>query len=228
MAADDATTAPSGTARLVEATIALLDDEGPHAVRARAVASAAGTSTMALYGGFGGMPGLLRAVSDEGFERLGAAFRGAARTEDAVHDACLQALLYRSFARAHRHLFDLMFGLSAPGGVRPGPRDAAGDARGTSTAFDAAYRPIVEVAGRLVSTGRIATADPQAVAGQLWSFAHGFITLEMAGHHAHVADPLRDVMLPLGINVMVGLGDEPDRARRSTIAAAATAGLAPA
>ena len=56
--------------RLVEAAADLLSEEGPAALSARRLAREAGTSTMAVYTHFGGMPALVRAVVAEGFARL--------------------------------------------------------------------------------------------------------------------------------------------------------------
>jgi hypothetical protein len=49
----------------------------------------------------------------------------------------------------------------------------------------------------------------------LWSFVHGFITLELAEHFVEVDDAVAQVLLPLGVNVAVGLGDERERAQAS-------------
>ena len=44
---------------------------------------------------------------------------------------------------------------------------------------------------------------------------HGFITLELAGHFAEIDDPVARVLLPTGVNIAVGLGDERERAQAS-------------
>ena len=56
--------------RLVRATIGLLAEQGPSAIKARTVAEASGLSTMAVYTHFGGIPDLIRAVVDQGFKEL--------------------------------------------------------------------------------------------------------------------------------------------------------------
>ena len=56
-ASEDAT--PDGAPeRVVQATIRLLAEQGPSAIKARTVASASGLSTMAVYHHFGGIAGL--------------------------------------------------------------------------------------------------------------------------------------------------------------------------
>ncbi len=53
------------------------------------------------------------------------------------------------------------------------------------------------------------------VAAQLWSFVHGFITLELAEALVECDDPARQVLLPMGVNLSVGLGDTRERAQAS-------------
>lgn len=58
---------PSVRDKLLHAAVGLLDEHGPDALQTRKVASAAGTSTMAVYTHFGGMRGLIAAVAEEGY-----------------------------------------------------------------------------------------------------------------------------------------------------------------
>jgi hypothetical protein len=37
-------------------------------------------------------------------------------------------------------------------------------------------------------------------------YAHGFVTLELAGHFADVADPPSEILVPMCNNLVVGLG----------------------
>jgi AcrR family transcriptional regulator len=202
------TTAPDLRPRLLDATIALLAEQGPAAVRARTVSSAVGASTMMVYKLFGGMPGLLTAACDEGFRRLAERFDAAPRTGDAVADAAVLALIHRQGALENPHLYDLMFGPA-----NPTEADAPG--------FTAAYGQLLACAEALVASGRIRPGDPEAIAAQLWSFVHGAITLELAGHLARFDDAVEAVLVPLATTVMAGLGDDVDRARASTLQARA-------
>jgi AcrR family transcriptional regulator len=200
--------------RLVEAAIRLLAEQGPSAIKARTVASAAGLSTMVVYSHFGGIPELTRAVIDQGFKELDAAFRKLPVTDDPMTDLALQALTCRWVARENPHLYDLMFGLSTRGSYRPQQTESS-CASGRSHAFLGAYTHVLDACARLVNTGRVRPQDPQCVAAQLWSFAHGFITLELAETFIGFDDPARQVLLPLGVNVCVGLGDTRERAEAS-------------
>ena len=77
---------PDARTRLIEATIRLLEREGPSEVKARSVTSEAGVSTMGVYTHFGGVPELLQAVAEEGLRRLVAAFESVPITDDPLAD----------------------------------------------------------------------------------------------------------------------------------------------
>jgi AcrR family transcriptional regulator len=206
-------------ARLIDATTRLLAEQGPSAIKARNVAAAAGLSTMAVYSHFGGIPELTRAVTDHGFTALGAAFAQVPITDDPVADLAATALTCRRVARESPHLYDLMFGLSNRATYRPlVARGTASPA--TTQGYRTAYALLLSVCARLVESGRVNEHEPAAVASQLWSLVHGFITLELAGTFTHSADPVRDVLFPLGVNFVVGLGDSRELAERSHLAAA--------
>ena len=63
---------------MLHAAVGLLDEHGPDALQTRKVASAAGTSTMAVYTHFGGMRGLIAELADEGYRQFDAALTVAA------------------------------------------------------------------------------------------------------------------------------------------------------
>jgi AcrR family transcriptional regulator len=200
--------------RLVRATIRLLAEQGPSAIKARTVAAEAGMSTMVVYSHFGGVPELIRAVLDHGFLELEQAFLQTPVTDDPVADLFGMALRTREIARANPHLYDLMFGLSTRATYRPTP-DKDVRRSGHSPAFQAAYVHLSDACARLVGSGRVQAQDPRVVAAALWSFVHGYITLELGDHFAEFDDPVGQVMLPMGVTFCVGLGDTTERARAS-------------
>jgi len=51
---------------------------------------------------------------------------------------------------------------------------------------------------------------------------HGFVTLELSDHFTQFEDPAASILLPLGIQLAVGLGDDPARAFASHERAART------
>lgn len=209
--------------RLIAATTRLLAEQGPSAIKARTVASAAGLSTMAVYHHFGGIPELIRAVIDRGFEELDGAFSQLPVSEDAIADLFALALTCRRVARENPHLYDLMFGLSTRATYRP-PTDSDVRLSGRSPVFRVAYAHVAHACARLVSSGRVRQQDPEVVAAQLWSFVHGYTTLELAETFVEFDDPIRQV-LSMGVNLAVGLGDTRERAQASHEAVARRYGL---
>jgi AcrR family transcriptional regulator len=207
--------APNGVPeRLIHATIGLLAEQGPGAIKARTVASAAGLSTMAVYSHFGGIPELTRAVIDYGFKELDNAFSQLPVTEDPIADLAVRALTCRRVARENPHLYDLMFGLSTRATYRP-LSDPDTRLSGSSPAFRGVYAHVAAACARLVDSGRVRQQDPDVVTAQLWSFVHGFITLELGETFLECDDPVRRVLLPMGVNLCVGLGDTRERAQAS-------------
>jgi AcrR family transcriptional regulator len=201
--------------RVVQATIRLLAEQGPSAIKARTVASASGLSTMAVYHHFGGIAELIRAVVDQGFKELDRAFSRVPVTEDPLADLVVLALTCRRVARENPHLYDLMFGLSTRRATyRPLP-DSDVRFSGRSPAFQGAYLHLSEACARLMSSGRVRQQEPEALAAQLWSFVHGYITLELAEHFVEFDDPVAQVLQPMGVNLAVGLGDKRERAQAS-------------
>jgi AcrR family transcriptional regulator len=198
----------------VQAAVGLLAEQGPSALKVRAVASASGLSTMVVYSHFGGIPELMRAVIDHGFKELGAAFGRVPVTEDPIADLFAMALTCRRQARENPHLYDLMFGLSTRATYRPLP-DTDRRLSGHSQAFREAHAHVTAACERLVHTGRIERQEPEAIAAQLWSYVHGYITLELAEHFVEFDDAVTQVLLPMGVNFSVGLGDQRERAEAS-------------
>ncbi len=47
-------------------------------------------------------------------------------------------------------------------------------------------------------SGRVRQQEPEVLAAQLWSFVHGFITLELAEHFVEFDDPVAQVLVPMG------------------------------
>jgi len=205
--------------RLVQAAVGLLAEQGPSALKVRAVASASGLSTMVVYSHFGGIPELMRAVADHGFRELGAAFGRVPVTEDPAADLFAMALTCRRQARENPHLYDLMFGLSTRATYRPLP-DTDRRLSGHSQAFREAHAHVTAACERLVRSGRIERQEPEAIAAQLWSYVHGYITLELAEHFVEFDDAVALVLVPMGVNFTVGLGDQRERAEASHAAGA--------
>jgi len=88
-------------------------------------------------------------------------------------------------------------------------------ASGRSPAFLDTYQHLVDACARLVASGRLGRTGPEAVAARWWTTVHGFIGLELAHHFENFDDPVKDVLEPMAVNLMVGLGDQPRKVRAS-------------
>lgn len=210
---------PDPRSRLLKAAIRLLATHGPSEIKARSVSSEAGLSTMGVYTQFGGVSELLQAVAEEGFQQQAAIFSRVANTQDAMTDLCAMALACRDFAMRNAHLYDLMFGLSIQGRYSPVRGESATVPKVGSDAFMGSYSHLVGGCERLIQRNCVRKMGPDLMAAQLWSALHGFILLELGGHFAATANPPAEILVPMCINLIVGLGAD----RESAQASAATA-----
>ncbi|GHG01049.1 MULTISPECIES: TetR/AcrR family transcriptional regulator [Amycolatopsis] len=209
-------------ARLVEAAIRLLDENGPEALQARKLAAEVGVSTMAVYTHFGGMAALVDEVARAGFLRLSEWLAGVPLTDDPVADIFSLARTYRQAVAEQPQLFAVSFGQSAPGGKRATLSDLT-TAEGREAAQEGleAFAHIVRATERAIAAGRFRPSDEYQAAAQLWSALHGFVTLEASGHFGPGEQGIDHILIPLGITMAVGLGDTVDEAGRSAEAARA-------
>jgi AcrR family transcriptional regulator len=183
--------------RLLEVAADLLSEEGPGALSARRLARDAGTSTMAVYTHFGGMPALVRAVVAEGFARLYDRVAEVGQSDDPVADLVASAVAYRAHALADPHLFLVMFGSAS-----------LGEYRLTEEELEvglAAFGQLVAAVERVMDAGMIRRADPRAVAGQFWAALHGYVMIELSGLSHVVEDPEGQILQPLLANLLSAL-----------------------
>src|SRR5436309_15180812 len=94
---------------LMESAGHLIATEGPTRLTLRRLAEAVGTSTMAIYTHFGGMPELRRAVRREGFARLTARLAGVARADDPLADLARIGHAYYENATTNPDLYRIVF-----------------------------------------------------------------------------------------------------------------------
>jgi len=183
---------------LIERAAELLAAREP--VTLRGLAAAAGTSTMAVYTHFGGMPGLWAAVRAEGFTRLARRLATLRPTDDAVTDLTAVGAAYVANALASPSLYLTMFD----------NRHALDDPRIAATGFEV----LVEAASRARADKRFArTVEPAAAATRLWASTHGMVMLVLTG--ALVRADLGRHLPPMWAAAYVGFGDKPGLARQS-------------
>jgi AcrR family transcriptional regulator len=189
---------PDVRRRLIEVAADVLGEEGPAALSARRLARDAGTSTMALYTHFGGMPGLVQAVVEEGFRRLYDRVDAVELTDDPIADLAASAAAYRSNALANPHLYSVMFGSASLGRYRLHDEELEVGL--------AAFGQLVGLIERAMESGGLRRAEPAPVAAQFWTALHGFVVLEIADFYRLIDDPETQVLQPMLGHLLAGLG----------------------
>ncbi len=185
--------------RLIEAAARLLADEGPAALSTRRLAAEVGTSTMAVYTHFGGLPELVKAVVREGFKRLADHMAAVPETDDSLADLAALGEAYRANAHDNPQLYAVMFGSASLGGYRLHD-DELDEGRYT-------YDVLVAATQRTIDAGIFKPGDANAIAAQLWSATHGFVMLELAGYMAADREPdaVDDVLNPMLAGIVTAL-----------------------
>lgn len=154
--------------RLVNSATELLATRPQESVTVRAVATAAGASTTAVYSLFGGKDGLVEAVRGTAVAGLFQAVSTVPTSDDPLADLCALAAAYRQWGREHRHLYTVLFG-----GVQ------AFQPTGALGATDP-MRPLIAAIDRAVAESVLDGESP-SIALSLWATLHGLVTLELAG-----------------------------------------------
>jgi AcrR family transcriptional regulator len=204
------------SAEVIAAGVRLLERDGIGALSARNVATEAGTSTMAVYTHFGGMTGLLDAIAVDVFERFAQALTEVPQTDDPVADFLAMGLAYYRFAQANPQRYQLMFGTTAPASIARFRTDLTVTGSASNrTEWALSFRALHRAVHRMMAAGRIRDDDELAVAGRLWSLNHGAVMLEMVGFFGHEGHGLSQILGPLVIDTLVGMGDDRGAAMRS-------------
>ncbi len=210
--------------QLIEGGMAILERDGVAGLSARKLAAETGTSTMAVYTHFGGMTGVVDAIAGEAFGRFTRALTEVEHTADPVADFFVMGARYREFALANPQRYQLMFGTSV-GSLNSYHADltTTGNASGRAD-FGVSFEALLTMVRRMIDAGRIRDDGESVIAGRLWSFTHGEVLLEIAGFFGREDRGLTEVLVPLTVDVLVGMGDDRDRVGDSFLAAAARLG----
>ncbi|GAA1165602.1 TetR/AcrR family transcriptional regulator [Kitasatospora gansuensis] len=152
----------------MECATELLATRPQESVTVRAVATAAESSTAAVYSLFGDKEGLIGAVRDRAVAGLFRALAAAPNSEDPLADIYTLAAAYRRWGHGHSHLYSVLFG-----GVQSfKPSGVVGT--------DDPVRPLITAIDRAV-TESVLDGEATAIAVSLWVTLHGLVTLELAG-----------------------------------------------
>lgn len=205
---------------MLHAAVGLLDEHGPDALQTRKVAGAAGTSTMAVYTHFGGMRGLIAAVAEEGLRQFDAALTVPA-TADPVADLFVTGAAYRRYAIGRPHMYRLMFGSTSAHGINAPAHNVLTLSVAEIERSYPSFAHVVRGVHRCMLAGRITVgaanddASVVATAAQFWALIHGFVMLELAGYYGDDASAVAPVLGAMTTNLLVALGDSPERVSRS-------------
>ncbi len=205
---------------LLRVAVDTLNQDGPDGLQTRKIASAAGTSTMAVYTYFGGMPGLIAAIADEGLRQFDAAMT-MPQTEDPVADLVATGIAYRRYAIERPHMYRLMFGSTSAHGINAPAHDVLTLSLAEISDHYPSFAHVVRGVHRCMLAGRIDAGSPDddatvvATAAQFWASVHGFVMLELAGYYGAQGSAVVPVLAGLTGNLLVALGDSPERVQQS-------------
>jgi AcrR family transcriptional regulator len=208
---------------LLHAAVEILNEHGPDALQTRKIARAAGTSTMAVYTHFGGMPALIAEVAEEGLRQFDAALT-VAPTPDPVADLIATGIAYRRYAIEHPHMYRLMFGSTSAHGINAPAHNVLTLTLAEINENYPSFAHVVRGVHRSMVAGRItgrsgASADDDAtvvaIAAQFWAAIHGFVMLELAGHYGAGTSAVGPVLAGLTTNLLVALGDSAEQVEQS-------------
>jgi AcrR family transcriptional regulator len=201
--------------QLVEAGMRVLERDGMAALSARKLAAETGTSTMAVYTHFGGMTGLIDAIAGETFVRFTAALTEVEQTDDPVADFFVMGVHYREFALANPQRYQMMFGTSADSLDRHHADLTVTGSASDRAEFAVSFEALLEVVRRMIGAGRIRDDGASVVAGRLWCITHGAVLLEIAGFFGHEGHGVTEILAPITVDVLVGMGDDRRRTNQS-------------
>jgi AcrR family transcriptional regulator len=154
--------AQTSTAAIVAAGRRLLEERGTDSLTMREVAVAVGVRAPSLYKRVSGRSDLFRLILEDVADELTTVLDAAASSGEPVADLRAMLVAYRRFAHANPVAYTLMFG------PHPPPGQTGRSARSAATFM----RIVTELAGpqQALPTARYIVA-----------WAHGFITMELAG-----------------------------------------------
>ncbi|MFE9659631.1 MULTISPECIES: TetR/AcrR family transcriptional regulator [unclassified Streptomyces] len=205
---------------LLDQAARVLAEEGAAALSVRRLVKAVSTSTMAVYTHFGSMPGLVRALMTEGFDRFHerVARAAAAHPDDPVAELAALCRAYQDFAHDEPDVYAVMFGGSAFAGFALTEEDRRLGIH--------VLRPPRDAIRRCLTAGRFrAGGDPDLLVRQLFCQMHGLAQLGRAGYIAGSFGP-PEVLRGMVLDFVRAAGDRPDEAETSVATGLGTGGAA--
>lgn len=156
--------------RLLSRASHIVSESGVGSLSLRALATAEGTSTSAVYSLFGGKPGLLGSLYEAAFSSFGQAQRAVPVSTDPAADISAMFAAYWDWAMSHPLLYAVMFG-GALAGFAP---DLEQSIRSAAT-----IDPLAAAVRRATSAGLL-VGDVDTITMSVWAGVHGVVSLQLA------------------------------------------------
>jgi AcrR family transcriptional regulator len=172
--------------RLLATAARLSADEGWNAVSVRRVATAAGTTTRAVYTLFGSKQGLEEALHADLFERLLELIRATPATGDPRTDLLELRHAYRRWATERPERYAALMRYTGPSAAPRSPEGLA--------AVRAATAELRRAITRCADAGLLAHDDVDTLAVQWRAVAHGLAEFEIRGVLTSGDDDWRTVL----------------------------------
>jgi AcrR family transcriptional regulator len=194
--------ARTSTEEIIAAGRALLESGGLEAVTMQAVAARVGVRAPSLYKRVPSRAALIAAIGEAALDDLARSITPPSKDRDAAAGLRGVALAYRAFAHANPRAYELLFMNLSP------------ESRPPSASNALAAAPLLGLAERMVGPERTLEA-----ARLMTAFAHGFVSMELAGQFRFGGDV--DAAYRYGVDILVDA-----LAGRSRAGASRTAGRA--
>lgn len=178
--------------KIVDATLAAIDENGIEGVSLRDVTNRLGVTPPALYDHFDGKDALLRAVADRMYRDLGAQLGAAGGTD--LERAIRGFRAYAAMARAHPRRYGLLLRYPPPA---VSVADSGSELASAGTAYDLGAGPVRDA----ITAGALPPADLTLAPLVTWAMAHGIATLLV---HGHFDDATADRLVEEAIVVLFG------------------------
>jgi AcrR family transcriptional regulator len=149
---------------VLDATEALLVDEGAEGFSIRKLVERCGYSAPTIYNHFGDKPGLIDALLEERFARLARLLQRVPDTGDPVAYLSDTARAFVRFGRRHPSHYRLLSQMRDPDSQPP-------------LSFERAREHLDRAWARLWDEGRLRTGDVESATQALWALCHGLIAL---------------------------------------------------
>jgi AcrR family transcriptional regulator len=157
---------------LLDIASGVLEQEGPNALSMRRIAEKAGCSTTVLYTLFGGKEGLADGLYLEGFRRLREALE-AVKEKNVLEQLKRLNRTYRQVALKNPTYYAVMF-------ERPIP-----EYRPSEESKQVAWKsmgPLIKTIQQCIRQGHFKKGNADMMAMELWTIAHGLVSVELAGY----------------------------------------------